>query len=140
MPPFEAFRDAVSYFATLGHECCHLTGHPSRLNRDLRGRFGSHAYATDELVSEICSAFLCADLQLTPEPREDHAAYLQTWLTVLKNDKRAIFTAAAHAERAAACGEPAVSSHTQWLVFDTESAPGRNGLDNRQKYVILKYN
>jgi antirestriction protein ArdC len=102
MPPFEAFRDAVSYFATLGHECCHWSGHKSRLDRNLSGRFGSHAYATDELVSEICSAFLCADLQLTPEPREDHAAYIKTWLTVLKNDKRAIFTAAAHAERAAA--------------------------------------
>ena len=102
MPPFEAFRDAVAYFATLGHETCHWSGAKSRLNRDLTGRFGSHAYATDELVSEICSAFLCADLALTPEPREDHAAYLANWLTVLKNDKRAIFTAAAHAERAAA--------------------------------------
>jgi antirestriction protein ArdC len=101
MPPFEAFRDAESFYATLAHECCHWSGAKSRLNRDLRGRFGSHAYATDELVSEICSAFLCADLALTPEPREDHAAYLQTWLTVLKNDRRAIFTAAAHAERAA---------------------------------------
>ena len=117
MPPFEAFRDAESYYATLGHECCHLTGHPSRLNRDLRGRFGSHAYATDELVSEICSAFLCADLQLTPEPREDHAAYLQTWLTVLKNDKRAIFTAAAHAERAAAFLH---AKQPQAAVSDTE--------------------
>jgi antirestriction protein ArdC len=101
MPPFEAFRDAVAYFATLGHECCHWSGAKSRLNRDLTGRFGTHAYATDELA-EICSAFLCADLALTPEPREDHAAYIQSWLTVLKSDRRAIFTAAAHAERAAA--------------------------------------
>jgi antirestriction protein ArdC len=102
MPPFEAFRDALAYFATLGHECCHWSGAKSRLNRDLSGRFGSHAYATDELISEICSAFLCADLALTPEPRKDHAAYLASWLTVLKSDRRAIFTAAAHAERAAA--------------------------------------
>jgi antirestriction protein ArdC len=102
MPPFEAFRDAESYYATLGHECCHWTGAKSRLDRDLSGRFGSHAYATDELVSEICSAFLCADLGLTAEPREDHASYIETWLRVLKNDKRAIFTAAGHAERAAA--------------------------------------
>ncbi len=102
MPPFETFRDAVAYFATLGHECVHLTGHGSRLDRYLSGRFGSHAYAAEELVAELGSAFLCADLALTPEPREDHAAYLASWLTVLKNDKRAIFTAAAHAERAAA--------------------------------------
>jgi antirestriction protein ArdC len=102
MPPFEAFRDAVSYFATLGHECVHLTGHRSRLDRNLASRFGSHSYAAEELIAELGSAFLCADLALTPEPREDHAAYLADWLTVLKNDKRAIFTAAAHAERAAA--------------------------------------
>jgi antirestriction protein ArdC len=102
MPPFEAFRDAESYYATLAHECCHHSGAKSRLNRDLSGRFGSHAYAMDELISEICSAFLCADLALTPEPRADHAAYIQSWLTVLKSDRRAIFTAAAHAERAAA--------------------------------------
>jgi len=102
MPPFEAFRDAVAYFATLGHECVHLTGHRSRLDRNLTGRFGSHAYAAEELICELGASFLCADLALTPEPREDHAAYLANWLTVLKNDKRAIFTAAAHAERAAA--------------------------------------
>jgi len=102
MPPFEAFRDAESFYGTLAHECCHWSGAKSRLARDLSGRFGSHAYAMDELISEICSAFLCADLALTPEPREDHAAYLASWLTILKNDRRAIFTAAAHAERAAA--------------------------------------
>ena len=102
MPPFEAFSDAESYYATLAHECVHHSGHRSRLDRDLRGRFGSHAYAAEELVGEVGSAFLCADLALTPEPRDDHAAYIQTWLTVLKNDRRAIFTAAAHAERAAA--------------------------------------
>jgi antirestriction protein ArdC len=102
MPPFEAFRDAESYYATLAHECCHWSGAKSRLDRDLSGRFGSHAYAAEELIGELGSAFLCADLALTPEPREDHAPYIATWLTVLKNDKRAIFTAAAHAERAAA--------------------------------------
>jgi antirestriction protein ArdC len=80
----------------------HHSGHRSRLDRDLRGRFGSHAYAAEELIAELGSAFLCADLALTPEPREDHAAYLANWVTVLKNDRRAIFTAAAHAERAAA--------------------------------------
>jgi antirestriction protein ArdC len=62
-------------------------------------------------------AHLCADLALTPEPREDHAAYLQTWLTVLKNDQRAIFTAAAHAERAAAFLH---AKQAQAAVSDTE--------------------
>ena len=55
----------------------------------------------EELVAEIGAAFLCADLGLTPEPREDHAAYIGSWLKALRNDKRAIFSAAGHAQRAA---------------------------------------
>ena len=55
----------------------------------------------EELVAELGAAFLCADLSLTPEVREDHAAYIASWLKVLRNDKRAVFTAAAHAQRAA---------------------------------------
>ncbi len=101
MPPFEAFRDAESYYATLAHEVTHWTRHPSRLERDFgRKRWGDEGYAAEELVAELGSAFLAADLELTPEPREDHAAYIGSWLKVLKNDKRAIFTAAAHAQRA----------------------------------------
>jgi len=79
MPPFEAFRDAVAYFATLGHETIHWSGAKSRLDRNLTGRFGSHSYAAEELVAELGSAFLCADLALTPEPRDDHAAYLANY-------------------------------------------------------------
>jgi antirestriction protein ArdC len=101
MPPFEAFRDPESYYATLAHESTHWTRHPSRLAREFgRKRFGDEGYAMEELVAEFGSAFVCADLELTPEPRADHAAYLANWLTVLKNDKRAIFTAASHAQRA----------------------------------------
>jgi antirestriction protein ArdC len=102
MPPFEAFRDAESYYATLAHECCHWSGAKSRLDRDLSGRFGTQAYSMEECIAEFGSAMVCADLSLTPEVREDHAAYISNWLRVLKSDKRAIFTAAAHAERAAA--------------------------------------
>ena len=70
-----------------------------RLNREFgRKRWGDEGYAAEELVAELGSAFLCADLGLTPEPRADHASYIENWLMVLKNDKRAIFTAAAHAE------------------------------------------
>lgn len=102
MPPFEAFRDAESYYATLAHEVTHWTRHPSRLNREFgRKRFGDEGYAMEELVAELGAAFLSADLDLTPEPREDHASYIASWLKVLKGDKRAIFTAAAHAQRAA---------------------------------------
>ena len=101
MPTFESFRDAESYYATLAHETTHWTRHPSRLDRDFgRQRFGDEGYAQEELVAELGSAFLSADLELTPEVREDHTAYIEIWLKVLKNDKRAIFTAAAHAQRA----------------------------------------
>ncbi len=102
MPAFEAFRDAESYYAVLAHECTHWTRHESRLAREFgRKRWGDAGYAMEELVAELGSAFLCADLDLTPEIREDHAAYIASWLEVLKNDKRAIFSAAAHAQRAA---------------------------------------
>jgi antirestriction protein ArdC len=102
LPPFEAFRDKESYYATALHELTHLTGHKSRLDRDFSAkRFGDQGYAREELVAELGAAFLCADLGITPEIREDHAAYLGHWLNVLKEDKRAIFSAAAHAQRAA---------------------------------------
>lgn len=102
MPPFEAFRDAESYYATLAHEVTHWTSHKSRLDRSFgRKRFGDEGYAMEELVAELGAAFLSADLALTPEVREDHAAYIGSWLKVLKGDKRAIFTAASHAQRAA---------------------------------------
>ena len=102
LPLFESFTDPESYYATLLHELVHATRHPSRLNREFgRKRWGDEGYAAEELVAELGAAFLCADLAITPEPRADHAAYIASWLAVLKNDKRAIFTAAAHAQRAA---------------------------------------
>lgn len=101
MPPFKAFRDAQAYYATLGHECCHWTRHKSRLDRDFgRKLFADEGYAREELVAELGAAFLCADLGLKLEDREDHAAYIGSWLKVLKDDTRAIFAAAAHAQRA----------------------------------------
>ncbi|WP_427788475.1 ArdC family protein [Brevundimonas diminuta] len=100
MPPFETFCDAVAYYATLGHECVHWTGHETRMARDFSR--SAQAYAREELVAELGAAFLCADLGLELEPREDHAAYIDYWLEVLKADKRFLFSAAAHAQRAVA--------------------------------------
>src|ERR1700694_2038608 len=81
MPPFETFRDAESYYATLAHETTHWTGHESRLARDFGSRrFGSEGYAVEELVAEIGAAFLCADLDLALEPREGHASYIANWV------------------------------------------------------------
>jgi antirestriction protein ArdC len=96
MPPLAAFRDAESYYATLGHETVHWTRHPSRLDRTFgRKRWGDEGYALEELVAELGAAFLAADLSLSLEPRQDHASYIADWIKVLKGDKRAIFSAAA---------------------------------------------
>jgi antirestriction protein ArdC len=101
LPASAAFRDAESYAATKAHELTHWTSHPQRLARDFGGkRFGDAGYAREELVAELGAAFLCADLGIALEPREDHAAYLRHWLTILREDKRAIFAAGAHAQRA----------------------------------------
>jgi len=101
LPVPEAFRDAESYAATKAHELTHWTSHPQRLSRDFGGkRFGDVGYAREELVAELGAAFLCADLGIALEPREDHVAYLGHWLSILREDKRAIFAAAAHAQRA----------------------------------------
>ena len=102
MPPFEAFRDPESYYATLAHECTHWTRHETRLDRELgRKRWGDEGYAMEELVAELGAAFLSSDIGLTQETRTDHADYIGSWIKVLKDDKRAVFTAASHAQRAA---------------------------------------
>ncbi|MCF6205163.1 MAG: ssDNA-binding domain-containing protein [Methylococcaceae bacterium] len=102
MPPFIAFENAEAFYSTLAHETTHWTRHPSRLDRDLgRKKWGDEGYAMEELVAELGSAYIGADLGLVPDVREENAAYIANWLEVLKNDKRAIFTAAAHAQRSA---------------------------------------
>ncbi len=100
MPPYASFFKREGYYSTLAHEITHWTGHESRLNRDLKNRFGDESYAMEELVAELGAAFLCAELEVSNEPREDHAAYIQSWLKVLKEDKRAIFTASSKAQQA----------------------------------------
>jgi antirestriction protein ArdC len=101
MPPFADFRSGEGYYATLAHEAAHWTGHPSRLARDLTGRFGGGAYAAEELVAELGAAFALAALGLAAEPREDHARYVAHWLGLLRGDRQAIFTAAGKAQAAA---------------------------------------
>ncbi|MDK1389732.1 zincin-like metallopeptidase domain-containing protein [Sinorhizobium sp. 8-89] len=101
MPDFACFRDAVAYYAVMLHECGHASGAKHRLDRDLSGRFGSAAYAMEECTVELLSAMICADLNLSPEPRPDHTRYIASWLEVLRIDKRAIFTAASRAQEIA---------------------------------------
>ncbi len=98
MPDKADFKSIADYYATGLHELTHWTGHRSRLARDFNGRFGDAAYAFEELIAELGAAFLCGHCGI--DGQLQHASYLQSWLKVLKADKRAIFTAAAAARRA----------------------------------------
>jgi antirestriction protein ArdC len=100
LPAPESFRDAESYASTKAHELTHWTAHSSRLDRVLGKRFGDDAYAAEEIVAELGASFLAVELGISCEPREDHASYIEHWLRMLKADKRAIFAAATHAQKA----------------------------------------
>ena len=100
LPHVEQFDSTETYAAVLAHEVLHWSGADKRLNRELSRRFGTEAYAAEELIAELGAAFLCARLGISPEPRPDHAAYISSWLTLLRSDPRAIMTAASHAQKA----------------------------------------
>lgn len=100
MPYPEQFKDRESYLSVRAHETTHWTGAKARLNRDLTGRFGTSAYAMEELVAELGAAFLCAALGVSQRPRKDHAAYISSWIKVMKGDNKAILTAASKAQQA----------------------------------------
>ncbi len=110
LPYRESFLSQPDYYGTALHELGHWTAHPTRLDRDLRNRFGSEAYAREELIAELTSAFLCAHLAIVPRVR--HADYLGHWLQILKSDAHAIFHAASQASKACdficACGAPEI--------------------------------
>jgi antirestriction protein ArdC len=101
MPPFEAFKGADFFYNTAFHELAHWTGHKSRLDRlgALASRFGREAYAAEELVAELCAAFLCAEFAFNGDTRS--GGYIQSWIKLIKSDKRAFFTAASKAQTAA---------------------------------------
>lgn len=98
LPPFERFFDAASAYGVTLHECGHASGAPHRLDRDLSGRFGSASYAAEEICVDLASGFILADLGIAHNPRDDHAAYIASWLETLRSDPRAIFTAASKAQ------------------------------------------
>ncbi len=100
VPNLDRFDQAAHYYSTLAHEHVHWTGHPSRLDRDLSGRFGSDAYAAEELVAELGAAMWSAQAGLSAATRQDHAAYLAHWLNILRADPRALVTVASRAQAA----------------------------------------
>jgi antirestriction protein ArdC len=99
MPAFAAFKGADHFYNVAFHELTHWTGHKSRLDRDLRNRFGSRAYAAEELVAELGAAFLSAEFGFDGDVR--NAGYIATWIDLLRSDKRAFFTACSKAQAAA---------------------------------------
>jgi len=103
MPKFESFVGAKEYYATLFHELTHSTGHEKRLNRKgVMGvvMFGSEDYSKEELIAEMGAAFLCGHCQIENKTIENNAAYIKSWLGVLKEDKKMVITAAAQAQKA----------------------------------------
>ena len=99
VPQPQLYRVPIDFYRTAFHELGHWTGHTSRLGRDQSGRFGDAFYAREELVAEMTSAFVCAELSISPSVR--HADYIGSWLEVLREDNRAIFRAASAASKAA---------------------------------------
>jgi len=101
MPPVKSFDTIQDYYGVLAHEVTHWTRHPTRLNRDFgRKVYGDEGYAKEELVAEIGACFLAADLGFEPMPEEKHAAYIQSWLQALQDDKKLIVFAASYAQKA----------------------------------------
>jgi antirestriction protein ArdC len=99
IPAFGAFKGADHFYNVVFHELTHWTGHKSRLDRDLKNRFGARAYAAEELIAELGAAFLCAEFGFDGDVR--NAGYIATWIELLKADKRAFFTACSRASQAA---------------------------------------
>jgi antirestriction protein ArdC len=100
VPDLSQFTEPALYYSTLAHEHVHATGHESRLARDLSGRFGSDAYAVEELVAELGAAFWSARSGLSPATRDDHAAYLAHWVRVLREHPRVLLTVCSRAQHA----------------------------------------
>ena len=99
MPAFAGFKGADHFYNVAFHELTHWTGHKSRLDRDLKNRFGSRQYAAEELIAELGAAFLCAEFGFDGDVR--NAGYIANWIELLKADNRAFFTACSRASKAA---------------------------------------
>lgn len=98
LPPFETFKSGVGYYETALHELVHWSGHEKRCNRQFGKRFGDKAYAAEELVAELGAAFMCAEFGY--DAVTQHAAYIQTWIDLIKDDPKAFITASSKASAA----------------------------------------
>ena len=100
LPHPGSFASGDAYASTRGHETAHWSGAPARLARTFGKRFGDRAYAMEELTAELTASMICADLGLPTSLHDSHASYVSHWMTVMRADTSAIFTAAARAEQA----------------------------------------
>ena len=104
VPMKQQYKNINEYYSTTFHELTHSTGHKNRLNRLQTGAvaaFGSETYSKEELVAEIGSASLMNMLGIeTPKTFRNSAAYIQSWLKVLRNDNKFIVSASSKAEKA----------------------------------------
>lgn len=101
VPDISRHPSTQSYYSTIGHELIHWTGHESRLSRNASTKYATQAYAFEELIAELGAAFLNSEFGLFEKSAQDNAAYIADWLTLLRNDKSAIFSAASKASKAA---------------------------------------
>jgi len=121
VPPRKSFKSMEHFYKTLFHEFGHSTGAPGRLNREegMHNLFGDHQYSQEELVAEMCAAFLCNEAGIDMDSlTEQSAAYIEHWLEVLKNDKKMLVYAAAQAEKAA-----------EYILGNSEEGRGIKALD-----------
>ena len=102
VPEAAQFKTAQGYYGTVLHELTHWTGGSDRLDRDQNNSFGTERYAAEELVAELGSTFLAAQFGIEVEPHEEHAAYLASWVRMMKDTPRALYTAAKQAQAAVA--------------------------------------
>jgi antirestriction protein ArdC len=100
VPNLAQFDHASAFHSTVSHEAAHSTAHPSRIGRDLTGRFGSDAYAAEELVAELAAAMWCGQMGISAAIRTDHASYVGSWLRVLGQDAGALVSVAGKAQAA----------------------------------------
>lgn len=128
------YKDIRDWYGTVVHEIGHSTGHESRLDRPMKGRFGSIPYAKEELRAELTSAMLCQEFGFQrPEHEKNNAAYLQSWIQVLKNDPNELFRAAADASRAVDYIKEHMMDKTLLRDFESARLPDLNKEAEKEK-------
>ena len=129
MPPQAAFATSQGWCGALLHELGHWTGAPTRLNRDLRNKFGSHDYAREELRAEIGQVMICAELGIADCDFSNNAAYVASWLEKLRDDRKEIFRAAADAQRIA---DYLLAFHPDYATSQAGPPDGMTAADEEQ--------